>query len=281
MRFVGLTFVVFTITQPLYAGDGVRRATSADSVPFIDTHALSVPDPERTLVAQEGLVSLGVRASSAVANGDFLRGGPSIVAALSFELSRNSFVPTRALSWGLSQSAATTLAFGYGYQLGARYGVGAFVATDKTGSGAFLVIGAEGEGRSLGRSPLVRLWGYPALGYSLRNEHTRIDLAIIPSLGGISVIHAAGELPLWVRERLRVRLWHVRFELEHGKSMVSEANAGYLQGSICSDADRNPLIACTSAAVFERTSDQLDRVSEVSISVGLGRLLSSLAPPTR
>lgn len=237
------------------------------------------PVQERIVTSDDSIVFLGIRASCAVAYRKAQRSGPNVVAALTLETSRSSFLPTRALSLGYSEHAAWGTALVYGYQLGGKYEIGGFLVTDRGGSGVFLRIGAEGEIRSSGRSPFGEFWGYPALGYLLQHKHGRVELAILPSLGGMSVVPTALDLaePFWLRQRLRARLWHVLIELEHGRHSRKHYTAGYWQGSVCSSAGTIPFIACTSAVFFDRAALPRAPRSEVSIPFGFGGLYQKTA----
>ena len=273
MRLGSLISGILTISAPVYADDRIR-ATRADSEPFTDAESLSIPSGERRLMAEDSVAFFGVRASSAIADGAPQKSGPNVVAALAFDVSRHSFAPTRALYLGFSEYGAASVALGYGYQLGVKYEAGAILTTDKGGSGAFLRIGGEGETRASGRALFAKVWGYPALGYSLQRQQARVEFAILPSLGGMSVPPAALDLaePFWVRQRVRARLWHVLVDIEHGQQAHDDHNAAYWQGALCASTGRIPLLACTSAVLFDRSALPLASLSEVSIAVGFGAL---------
>lgn len=282
MRLVCISLCILTASQPLYADDAdAGSTTSASSQAFDDAPSLEAAPPERILMRRAGGLLAGIRASSVVAYGDPQGSGPNIVGSLWLESSSSSFSPTRSLYWGLSEHSSWRAALGYGYELGGRYEVGGLLTTGKSGSGAFFRIGVAGELQALARLPFGKWWAYPALGYALQQGHARVELALLPSLGGMSVRPAAMDLtePFWLRERLRAKLWHVQLELEHGRRGLDGAAAQYWQGTVCSSTGRIPLIACTGGALLGRTASQYGPRSEVSFAVGFGALHDKLASP--
>jgi hypothetical protein len=183
---------------------------------------------------------------------------------------RRLFAP-RALYLGLFERFALAAAVGYGYQLGASYEAAGLLTTDSAGNGAFLGFGAQGEARSLGRAPMVSWWAYTALGLLQQLGPTRVELAVLPSLGQLESARSRVYLPdpFWLRERLRASWWQVELQLEVGQQLREDLAAGYWRGSLCSSAGSPRLLLCTGALLLEQTSRRA-QVSEVSFTVGFG-----------
>jgi hypothetical protein len=268
-RLVGVLCLLATAAAELRAQEPAAPKREG-YIPFEDLAALSLPPEERAarLQVQELGGFAAVRTSLASAQDDSRRSGLNVVAAFSLETWQWRFAP-RALSLGSFEHLAMTAALGYGYQLGAAWEAGALLTSDSAGSGVLLGIGGQGEGRSLGRAPFASWWGHALLGYSQRWHQVGLQLAILPSVGGMSAARAGVDSsdPLWLRERLRARWRHVELDLELGERAPTGMAAGYWRAELCSSAGR--LLLCTAAQRFARTPE-LVPVSEVSVSVGFG-----------
>lgn len=278
----------------LYADEAEERAQRPEPPAFTDAEQLDVPVQASRVQVLEGLMVLGVRASSAIVEPAPARFGPNVTAALSLDLSDTSFPATSGLQLGIAHRFVLGAALGYGYQFAAKYEVGAFLPSDESGSGAVLAFGGQGEVRSLGRvaartgaASLSRFLAFPSLGYVLQRDSVRIDLALLPSLGGVSAHTGTASVTadFWLRERLRARAWGVVLEIEQGRDVSSEARANYWEGALCSGPGHVPLLACTSVLALTGP-EQGAHAYEVAITLGLGTLLtetkrSSYGPTVR
>jgi hypothetical protein len=251
------------------AHESPAASSSESGHEFDDASSLSLPAAETVAEDREAFTLLGVRAAAArLELAPESQTSASVIAFLAFDLTRSSF-ERRALGWGYSERGLFRFGFGYGVDAAAAYAVGPLLTTDTAGSAFFLRFGAEGGGRVSG--PVVaRAFADVPIGYRLRRESWQIEVAVAPSLGGIAIAEddrLSG--PFWFRQRVRVRLWHVQLEVEHGET-DSEATAELVRAELCAAARRPSLAACAFFESFDRESAPRATFSEVGILLGIG-----------
>lgn len=223
-----------------------------------------------------GSVLMGLRGSAARLDvSGRRRTASSAVALFQLDGSRSTF-EAKPFSWSYSDHIGVAMALGAGYAFGGAFEVGPLVTTDASGSGFFLRFGADGEVRQAMGAGVARGFGQVPTGYRFRLGRLKVDTAVVPSIGDASILDDEKRFSgrVWLRERARIRFWHVAVELEHGRALSAAVSDSRVV--LCASGDRVPIVSCTTVESFATSSLRDSSFREVAVSIGFGALSSTV-----